>query len=1569
MIKQNWHNFRSKFNDNPQKNFEWFCYLLFCHEFKMPAGIFRYKNQSGIETNPITKDREAIGWQAKFYDTKLSDNKPELIGMIAKSKRDYPDLTKIIFYTNQEWGQGKKENDSEIKKEVDQKAKASGIEIEWRTAGFFESPLVTDENEKIAKHFFAPDKSIFDLLAEKQRHTENVLLEIQTDIDFNGKKIEIDRDEILDCLREDLNQKQILVVSGVGGVGKTAVIKKLHENVKGILPFYVFKASEFNKDSINDLFKEYGLEDFVAAHREETHKIVVVDSAEKLLDLTNTDPFKEFLAALIKDDWQIIFTTRNNYLEDLNYDFIEIFKIRPGYFDIRNLDHKELAAIAQDNAFNLPEDARLLELIKNPFYLSEYLRFYTGDNIDYVNFKETLWGRKIVNKSPTREQCFLSTAFQRANEGQFFVTPVCDAQILDTLVEDGILGYETAGYFITHDIYEEWALEKKIAVNYIRKAHNREFFERIGESLPVRRSFRNWISERLLLEDQSIKQFLGEIIQGDDIARFWKDELWISVLLSDHSSAFFELFKEELLGNDQELLKRLTFLLRLACKEVDYDILKRLGVSDLNLLAMKYVLTKPKGSGWQSSIRFIHDNLERIGVKNIHFVLPLIHDWNQKVKKGETTRLSSLIALRYYEWTIKEDVYLSRGDDKEILLQTILHGAAMSKHELEGIFGEVLKNRWNNHRDPYYDMMKAILTDMEALPVWRTLPEFVLQVADLFWYRPPQEEGSRYHRMDIEDKFCLNNDAHHDYFPDSPYQTPIYWLLQFALQKTVDFILAFTNKTVVCFAHSRFATNEIQETDVFIEDGQFIKQYMCNRLWCSYRGTQVSTYLLSSIHMALEKFFLENWKDVDSKILESWLLYLLRNSKSASIPAVVASIVLAYPEKTFNIAKVLFQTKDFFLYDKTRFVLDQQQKSSLIAFRDSFGGPNHKNALHEEERIKACDEPHRKKCLEEIALHYQYFRSEGTSEEEAKDRQDIIWGIFDKYYSQLPEESQETEADKTWRLFLARMDRRKMNPTTEEKDGGVLIFFNPEMDPKLKEYSETALKKISEVYRYTPLMLWASYRMNKDERSKQYEQYENNPQFALKETKEIIESFKQGTDERFPSYNNSIPADVCSILLTEHFNLLSEEEREYCKDVVLEYSRVPLMPHYQYKISDGTASAISALPVVFQNYPAERENIKIILLLTLFDDYPVDMGTRRYNVFPSMAVHKLWENHFDDMQSLLIGYLLLKPKYEELIKKHHHECYKKGVYEIDEDQLNMDFFKEYEHDLGKIMENTISIDDLKDIEQTDLYILNTGFQLIPYKTDNAVHKQLMLSIIAVFSTSLLSLDREDKVDYSVRHAFLKKLAYSVLNASEKDISDYLKPFLDGFNGSESIADLFEQIILAEDQLNTYDKFWQVWILFFEKIVALCKNGDGCWYVDKILKSYLFAQTQWKKTITDWYPFKDSNSRFFADIAKNIGHCPSTLYALAKSLNNVASKYLNPGIAWLSGMLTCNKNLWTAKLETNTLYHLESLVRKYIYNERERIRRTKQLKEEVLVILEFLVEKGSVVGYILRENIL
>lgn len=65
------------------------------------------------------------------------------------------------------------------------------------------------------------------------------------------------------------------------------------------------------------------------------------------------------------------------------------------------------------------------------------------------------------------------------------------------------------------------------------------------------------------------------------------------------------------------------------------------------------------------------------------------------------------------------------------------------------------------------------------------------------------------------------------------------------------------------------------------------------------------------------------------------------------------------------------------------------------------------------------------------------------------------------------------------------------------------------------------------------------------------------------------------------------------------------------------------------------------------------------MLLTLFDDYPIGMGGGRFNHYSISAVHKLWKDDFQDAQSLLFGYLLLKPKYEDLRQKVRDENYKK----------------------------------------------------------------------------------------------------------------------------------------------------------------------------------------------------------------------------------------------------------------------------------------------------------------------
>lgn len=231
MVLADWNVFACKFSGNEQAAFEQLCYLLFCKEHGCEMGISRYINNPGIETDPIAVNDEVIGWQAKYYQVSLSQKRRELIAAVDEAHKCYPEMTRLVFYCNRDFGAGNISSDGVqdpvAKTETEDHAARLGIKIDWFLASAFESSFVLLENEAIARHFFSSNlHDAFGLGLRLVDQGKRYFKHIDTSVFIKDDEFKIDRSDLLEQIRGGFRKgNSVVLLVGDSGVGKTAVAK------------------------------------------------------------------------------------------------------------------------------------------------------------------------------------------------------------------------------------------------------------------------------------------------------------------------------------------------------------------------------------------------------------------------------------------------------------------------------------------------------------------------------------------------------------------------------------------------------------------------------------------------------------------------------------------------------------------------------------------------------------------------------------------------------------------------------------------------------------------------------------------------------------------------------------------------------------------------------------------------------------------------------------------------------------------------------------------------------------------------------------------------------------------------------------------------------------------------------------------------------------------------------------------------------------------------------------------------------------------------------------------------
>ena len=1568
IISIDWNVFNYKFSSNPRCAFESLAYTLFCFEFKQKVGIFRYFNQPYIETQPIALDNgDVVCFQAKYYDavTKISDKKDELIEAITNASVKYQGINRYIIYTNKELATSSKKEkvkpDYQIS--IEKSGEEKGIHVEWRVPSNFEIMLLNPELNSIKDLYFNPNNGLQQFAERINNRSSSLLNSIKSDITFGDTVIKFENSK--SAINEFIHsENKVFVVYGNAGTGKSGYIKDFatHINNRQTSNLLVFAATDFDADDENSLLSQFGnyrLEDLLSLYSPAEEKYCIIESAEKYCNFKNTDVLKTAMHKFLEYGWRIIVTIRIQYKEGFNNAILD--GIATDQYYIENVKKENLRTISEKYGFELPSNSSLENLICNLFYLKLYLDLiFVGRIIpsDSQSFKRMIWNQVICNESkkrdnmPVRRETFIiNMAKSMLIDGLYIYHAKAsdDYEAITELEKQGIIiPYEAVGTWVfNHDIYEEIIVKHIFDNIYDNTKELITIPESFNNSLRSRKMYRIWLESMLENPDGSFLSSLINILKNSDFSQSWQDETLIALMNSENKEAF-QIMESLFGGNGYALFTRAVFLLNTACKCVKRNsvFIKLVQTQKIN----SYHFTEPTGEAWNTVFNYIYQNKTTIpwDGRNLNVVIEAMNSWVSNNPEGETTFLIGQTALFLKDkyWDDGKKAISVNDDSISVgIIKIILMSAIEIKQELSSIVDRIIQKKAFCHNDQdYLFLTKALSNVFECGKVCIAIPNKIIELLWNYWFYT--EENDHFCSTGMETFFGLNDHLHFNYYPSSAFQTPIFALLNNAPKQSIDFILNLSNHAAECYKNSSLnnESEECYEIQITLTKTENTNQICSDRLWKIHRGTGTAPYILESILMAFEEYVLTYIGNVSENEAKDFCLYLLRNSNNASITAIVISAITAYPNKLFEISCILLKTKEIFMLDKSRLIAE----SSANFLRGMPG----KNQLFDKERINSNNKEFRKKSFKDIILGYQMNEAH-LPQKVFEDRCKKLYDAIDDAIIDINNWHPQFQA------YYYSFDLRKFKQVGEpiEKDGNIAIPIQPDLPQQIVEYSEKVNAEYIKATEDTALMLWASLRFRKEEGYRDYCKFEDNPLLAYQEIKAQFEALEK--ESSLFSIDSIVFTTV--VLLRDFENKLDKDQNSFCRNalVKLSYKLIDQNSSLLYR-NDLKAAIISGIAIITnqESINCDADN-PIIIVLSFMLDYKKLL----YNDFLN-PLKDLWPTKRDLARKLFSTFVHFYPKFSE--------CKEKDAFL---------FIKKNRKDIQKhLLEDNCAVDS-DEISKLDyntlMYIccINEDFNSELLQLTISAGKLIWKKLFYDFNNT--DIRHNYRLEFSYMHWFAEYL----LNITDNERQRIIQEFIPLVRFRREFNDFLSEIVTAEDKHPRYDAFWNLWSLMqdsifqtFEKNSDDYKNTDSAvnigWGYEDVLQTFLLAGPWWKEGIAEWHSLKNQNKTFYLVVANRLGFNPTTLFSIARVINTVGKNPLkNEGVVMLSDIIRNNPHLKEKPLPENTLYYMEEYMFSFVKDHIVLLQTDIALKRKAEIVLDYLVTRGSTMGFLLREEII
>lgn len=1583
MTEVSWQVFKAKFAGKETSSFQELCLYVFCHICGVKTGVFSYGDHAGIETEDVLFQGKYTGFQAKFYTDNLPQKKKDILDSIIATRTHNTRVQKIFFFLPIDPPSVSKGVDQTQKpqwmKDAEATANEKGLEIEWFGTSRFKTVLACDELQVVARHFFDPNPDLWDFLSALMGITTTRLSFIRNTIPFNGEDIHIEHQHELDRLvKSDI--QTITIISGIGGVGKTAIVKDWFSKytTDRFLAVVLQPHEVIEQFCDADMSKSWHatLEDFFKMTSEKYEScVLVVDSAEKLVTGQELSGLLMVLHRFFGAGWKIVLTTRTIFEKQIVSHFqtflpgtgLEVLNVSPIGVD-------ELKALSVRYNFNLPTNVQMRDAIRVSFNLSAYLSCKQLSEAKSLKaFQESVWSHFVLDDTPTDTagQTFCEYVEEKLKKDVRILNVSSPSEDTKHLVERGIIAprENSTGYIITHDVYEEWAIVR-ILDGKLQELGFNEFEKYIASSHGLRRGFQLQVEQRLagMGEDEEDSFLTMLIAPKSDILR---SDLILALVRSEHIGKFLKCYSKTLLTKG-------TFVLESIIAGV-YSFGR--GLDTVPLLGNR---RRPEGLSWRAIIDF--SCLNQIALQEIETptLLLLMQDWALANPEDGTGNICSNFAWKAVELGTPRYGYSYRW--REVLADLILATSACDKKNFEVQIRKHITEEPDKRNAVLDVACKRLLHDSLNAPCIVAIQNFPKLVRDVAWayWRQKRKSHEHYHELDrIEVEYGLGEYCS-EYFPPSAYQGPTYLLLKVDPIKTIVFVIDFVNTCVEDAV--RFDAKRFDVITLTMPDGKKVEQKISFGLWDCYRDKgygEPVPYLLKAMHMALEKYLLDLVEArACDEVCECILWLLLQRSTSASLTAVVASVVMAHPMEFVKIGLVLIAERKVLLYDFHRHFAELRQDMSRVIF------PFPKRE-HDYFRDEADKHPVRKVNLENLIWQYQVVASKVVPDLKAR-----VHKILDEYAVGWDDLSLEDK----FRLTRIDVRRQNLKVTVDNKTKQMLVSAEPILSDDMMERQKESIATSADTIRMIKLAQWGDKRVqgHLPSTDDEYSDLRN----VLKDFQWLIDKSGFVVDSSDVVNMTAIRATAAALIMF-HSDELSKELLKACERILLSSLDLIFDDHYRPVRWDRINVAIFAMPYLLPHLGWwRRYNVRQRFIMALLnEDYNDVLGGDRICDW-GMAGVRVYCDRTGDRR--------FRKWAISAYRRHflHYQSYVRYLMTPGAGSL-----------IWKIRVGLCKILKMVHVSAPSWLQVNRWMAPMPHwtglnsqgtyarsfwarhwfttRTTDSEASHLSCNVIGFYFPTKLEIEDEHVIIADVKHvleflfsderkngctsehlyltqmgrSYMKQLGYCALNMSSGGRAALLSELAKVPRALQK-PELLDKLLVAQYDQQQTDNFWQLWNGLLP-IVAGALASESCGHYDgqQVLDVIALTPLYWEGDERAWIGADKAILTYFDSLIMQCGSHRHLAVSIVKFICGPGKRFLLPSLKWIDKIIIQSQDEYdyggdNARSVRSSIEKLIPLIEKRI----EEINADIGIRDCLISILDYLVTQNSFPAFQMRESL-